>query len=183
MDKKAVLKEVLSVSVYLLIVLIVTYLFIHFVGQRTVVQGESMENTLYDGDNLIVDKISYRFWDPERYDVIVFPYEYAKNTYYIKRVIGIPGDSVYIDANGNIYINDELLVEPYGKESIKEPGIAANTIHLGATEYFVLGDNRNNSLDSREASIGVVTRDEIVGKAWIRVYPFKSFGFINREGK
>lgn len=178
MDKKAVLKEVLSISIYLLIVLVITYLVIFFVGQKTVVVGPSMENTLYDGDNLIVDKISYRFHEPERYDIIVFPYEYRKDTYYIKRVIGIPGDSVYIDGNGNIYLNDELLVEPYGKESIKDPGIASTTIHLGADEYFVLGDNRNDSLDSREASIGVVKKDEIVGRAWLRIYPFKSFGFV-----
>lgn len=178
MNKKAVLKEVLSLSVYLLIVLILTYLVIHFVGQRTVVDGQSMESTLSDGDNLIVDKISYRFHDPKRYDIVVFPYEYRKDTYYIKRIIGTPGDSVRIDQNGNIYINEELLVEPYGKESIKDPGIASTTVHLGADEYFVLGDNRNDSLDSREASIGTVKREEIIGRAWLRIYPFNSFGFV-----
>ena len=84
------LKEVLSTSIYLLIVLLLSYLFVHYVGQRTLVNGESMEDTLQDGDNLLVDKISYRFDDPERFDVIVFKYTHKDNTYYVKRVIGLP---------------------------------------------------------------------------------------------
>ena len=94
---KQILKEVLGTSIYLLVVLALTYLVIAFVGQRTVVHGQSMENTLEDGDNLIVDKITYRFHEPNRFDVIVFPYEYTANTYYIKRVIGLPGETVMID--------------------------------------------------------------------------------------
>ena len=136
---KRVLKEVLGFSIYLLIVLVLTYLIIAFVGQRTVVHGESMENTLYDGDNLIVDKWTYRTHDPVRFDIVVFPYKYEKNTYYIKRVIGLPGESVRIDAYGNIYINDVLLEESYGREAIRDAGLAGNTVYLGADEYFVLG--------------------------------------------
>ena len=88
---KKILKELLGTSIYLLIVLILTFLVVTYVGQRTKVSGSSMEPTLSDGDNLIVDKISYRFFDPERFDIIVFPFRYAEKTYYIKRIIGLPG--------------------------------------------------------------------------------------------
>lgn len=90
-----------------------------------------MQPTLYSGDNLIVEKISYRFNEPKRFDIIVFPYQYAKKTYYIKRVIGLPGETVRIDEEGNIYINDEILEEHYGKEVILSPGLAKDTITLG----------------------------------------------------
>ena len=100
-----VMKEIISTLVYVLGVLTVTWLVITFVGQRTEVDGESMEPMLSNGDNLIVDKISYRFRDPQRYDIIVFPFKYKENTYYIKRIIGLPGETVQIDQLGNIYIN------------------------------------------------------------------------------
>lgn len=178
---KNFLKDLLGMSLYLLGILILTFLVIQFVGQRTVVQGTSMENTLMDGDNLIVDKLTYRFHEPKRFDVVVFPYQQGKNTYYIKRVIGLPGDSVCIDEVGDIYINDEKLAEGYGKEVILDPGMAADTVFLGSDEYFVLGDNRNASADSRDPSVGVIKRDRIIGRAWLRIYPFSSFGFIKHE--
>lgn len=178
---KAVIKEILGASVYLLIVLVLTYLVITFVGQRTVVHGESMENTLTDGDNLIVDKITYRLHEPQRFDIVVFPYQYEKDTFYIKRIIGMPGESVYIDELGNIYINEELLGEPYGREVIKSPGLASTTIYLGADEYFVLGDNRNNSSDSRDPSVGPVKREDIIGRAWFRMYPFNKMGLVKHS--
>ena len=178
---KTFLKDFLGMSLYLLGILVLTFLVLHYVGQRTVVQGESMENTLMNGDNLIVDKLTYRFHEPKRFDVVVFPYRQGKNTYYIKRVIGLPGDSVFIDELGEIYINDEKLVEGYGKEAILDPGMADDTIFLGADEYFVLGDNRNASADSRDPSVGVIKRDEIIGRAWFRMYPFDSIGFIKHE--
>lgn len=86
-----VMKEMISTLLYLLLVLCLTWIVITFVGQRTEVDGASMEMTLMDGDNLIVDKISYRFHDPARFDIIVFPFQYKENTYYIKRIIGLPG--------------------------------------------------------------------------------------------
>ena len=83
-----------------------------------------------------------------------------------------------IDALGNIYINGELLSESYGKEAIKDPGMAANSIYLGSDEYFVLGDNRNNSSDSRDPSVGLIKRDQIIGRAWLRIFPFDKIGFV-----
>ena len=178
---KKVLREILSTSLYLLVVLCITYLVIHFVGQRTQVSGSSMEPKLSNNDNLIVDKITYRFKDPERYDIIVFPFEYEDNTYYIKRIIGLPGETVYIDKEGNIYINDTVLDEAYGREVIREPGRAYEPITLGDDEYFVMGDNRNNSTDSRDPSVGNVKKDRIIGRAWLRIWPFNRFGFIKHR--
>lgn len=175
---KHILKEILSTSVYLLVVLLVTYLIVNFVGQRTEVVGSSMESTLSDGDNLIVDKITYRFRDPERYDIIVFPFQYEANTYYIKRIIGMPGETVRIDNDGVIYINDKELNEYYGKEIIADPGIARNEITLGKDEYFVMGDNRNNSTDSRAASVGNIHRKNILGRAWLRIWPLHEFELL-----
>ena len=178
---KAFFKEVLSTSLYLLGVLAVTLLFITFVAQRTEVIGSSMESALSDGDNLIVDKISYRFRDPERFDVIVFPFQYADNTYYIKRVIGLPGETVQIDAEGNIYVDGEVLEESYGLETIRDPGLAYQEIKLSQDEYFVLGDNRNNSSDSRVSSVGNIKRSAIIGRAWVRIYPFSKVGMVKHK--
>ncbi len=178
-----VLKEILSTGIYLLVVLAITYLIIAFVGQRTEVNGNSMQPTLNDGDNLIVDKISYRLRDPERFDIIVFPFVYKESTYYIKRIIGLPGETVQIDEEGNIYINGEILQESYGREIIKEEhrGIAANPITLGEDEYFVMGDNRNNSSDSRLPEVGNIKRDQIIGRAWVRIWPLKDIEMIAHQ--
>ncbi|MDE6996022.1 MAG: signal peptidase I [Lachnospiraceae bacterium] len=178
---KKVLKEILSTSLYLLFVLCAVYLVIHFVGQRTQVQGSSMEPKLSSEDNLIVDKISYRFHDPERYDIVVFPFRYEENTFYIKRVIGLPGETIRIDEMGNILIDGEILEESYGKEVIQNPGRAYEDIVLADDEYFLMGDNRNNSTDSRDPSVGNVRRDEIIGRAWLRIWPFNKFGFIKHR--
>ena len=176
-----VLKETISFIVYIGIVFLLTYLVIHYIGQRTQVSGSSMEATLSDGDNLIVDKISYRFHDPERYDIIVFPYKYEKNTYYIKRIIGLPGEVVQIDEDGTIYVDGEVLEESYGREVILDPGEAEEPIALGEDEYFVLGDNRKASSDSRDPSVGNILGEDIVGRAWVRIYPFNKMEFIKHQ--
>jgi len=95
-------------------------------------------------------------------------------------VIGLPGETIQIDYDGNIYINGEILEEHYGREILKDPGIAINPITLGEGEYFVLGDNRNHSSDSRFDEVGVVKRSEILGKAWIRIWPISSFGPVEK---
>ena len=175
------LKEILSTSLYLLVVLVLTFLVVTYVGQRTQVIGSSMEPMLSDGDNLIVDKISYRFQDPQRFDIIVFPFQYEENTYYIKRIIGLPGETVYIDENGQIFINDVLLKESYGKEVILDSGRAYEPITLGIDEYFVMGDNRNNCSDSRDPAVGNIHRDELIGKAWVRIWPLNKIGMIKHQ--
>lgn len=179
MNKK--LREVLGTSLYLLVVLAVTFLVVTYVGQRTKVSGSSMEPMLSDGDNLIVDKISYRFSEPERFDIIVFPFRYAEKTYYIKRIIGLPGETVYIDPEGSIYIDGEILTENYGKEIITDPGRAYEPVTLGEDEYFVMGDNRNNSSDSRDPVVGNIHRSEFIGKAWMRIWPLNEIGLIQHQ--
>ncbi|MBQ7956219.1 MAG: signal peptidase I [Lachnospiraceae bacterium] len=182
-------KELLSTSVYLLIVLVATYLIVNFVGQRTIVNGASMEPTLYGtdkndpekvGDNLIVDKITYRFNDPKRFDIIVFPFQYS-DEFYIKRIIGMPGETVQIDEDGVIYVNGTVLKEGYGKEVILDPGRAIEPVTLGADEYFVLGDNRNNSADSRSEVVGNIHREDIIGRAWFRIWPLSRFGILEHQ--
>lgn len=179
-EKETELREVLGWIVYILIVICATYLIVTYVGQRTKVSGDSMQATLYDGDNLIVDKISYRFRDPKRFEIVVFPYRYTKDTYYIKRIIGLPGETVQIK-DGYVYINGELLEENYGLEVMISAGNASEPITLGEDEYFVLGDNRNHSSDSRDSSVGVLHRDELIGRAWIRIWPLDSIGVISHE--
>ncbi|MBQ1171038.1 MAG: signal peptidase I [Lachnospiraceae bacterium] len=175
---KKILRNILDFSLYILIILVLSLLVVKYVGQRTIVLGHSMEPTLSDNDNLFVDKISYRFHAPKRFDVIVFPYQYADKTYYIKRVIGLPGETVRIDEKGEVYINDVLLEEGYGKEIIKDPGMAIDGITLQDDEYFVMGDNRNDSSDSRFVSVGNIKRSQILGKAFLRIYPFTKIGLI-----
>lgn len=173
-----IVKELLSLIIYIGIVVIICYMVIHYVGCRSKVDGSSMYPTLEDGDNLWVDKLAYTIGDPKRFDVIIFDYDL--DTTYVKRIIGLPGETVRIDQAGNIYINDEILEEDYGYETIQPDkiGRAVQPITLGEDEYFVLGDNRNNSRDSRWADVGNIDRDEIVGKVILRIYPFSSFGKV-----
>ncbi len=169
--------ELVNLLVYVAVVFLVTFLVITYVGQRTQVNGESMYPTLYDKDNLIVDKLSYRFRDPERYDIIVFPYQYKEKTYYIKRIIGLPGETVQI-MDGYVYINGEKLEEHYGREVMEDAVLASEKITLGEDEYFVLGDNRNASEDSRFPDVGNIKRKDIIGRAWIRIWPLDRVGGI-----
>lgn len=178
--KPSKLREVLSFLAYAALVFGITFLIITFVGQRTKVSGNSMYDTLENGDNLILEKLSYRFHDPERFDIVVFRYTHRENTFYIKRVIGLPGETVQI-IDSKIYINGELLEENYGYEPIQDAKRASEPITLGEDEYFVLGDNRNDSSDSRDPAVGNVKRSQIIGKAWLRIWPLNKIGFINHR--
>lgn len=180
-DSPGIFRELLSWIFYFIIIIVLTYVIITYVGQRTMVSGSSMETTLSDGDHLLVDKISYRFRDPKRYDIVVFPYKYEKNTYYIKRIIGLPGETVQV-VDGYAYIDGVLLdTDIYGTEVMEDAMMAAEPITLGEDEYFVLGDNRNHSSDSRDPSVGVIRREDLMGKAWVRIYPFDRIGVIRHE--
>ena len=175
------MKEIGEMILYFAIVICSVLFIHHFVGQQIEVSGSSMESTLHNEDHLILEKVAYQFGDPKRFDIIVFrPYIIDKDVYYIKRVIGLPKETVQI-IGSDIYINGELLIEDYGKEAISDGGIAKEEIVLGNDEYFLLGDNRNNSKDSRESSIGAVERDTIIGRAWVRLWPLKSFGVLKHK--
>lgn len=178
--KPGIFREILGFLVYVGIVVGITFFIITFVGQRTYVSGSSMENTLSHGDNLIVDKITYRFSDPKRYDIIVFPFRHEENVYYIKRIIGLPGETIQIQ-DGSIYINGEILNESYGREVMKNAGLAEDPITLGEDEYFVLGDNRNDSMDSRDPGVSTIHRGEIIGRAWVRIWPLDEIGVLKHQ--
>ncbi len=183
--------DLIETVMYCLVALLFAYLIVTFVGQRTVVDGESMYNTLNDGDNIIVEKLSYTFGEPERFDIIVFPHYdeiRGEEVYYIKRIIGMPGETLQI-IDGLIYLIGEdgeksMLEEEYGyyRGGLQMmSGIAASPITIPEGYYFVLGDNRNNSKDSRDATVGLVKGDDIMGKAWLRFYPFDDFGFVTHK--
>ncbi len=173
LQNKLFLYKSLSRQVFSFIVLFVLLIWeVNLVGQGTKVVGSSMENTFMEGDSLFIDKLSYHFTRPERFDVVVFPFEENGSTIlYIKRVIGLPGETIQI-AGDTIYINGEVLKENYGKEAMEEgsEGIALNPYTLGEDEYFVLGDNRNYSIDSRQSYVGPIKEDSIIGKSAFRLW-------------
>ncbi len=174
-EQHPVLKFVLSILVCLFTALLLALLITTYVAHHTSVEGSSMEPTIEDGSQLVVEQISYYLHEPERFDVIVFPNNQGAN--YIKRIIGLPEETIQIK-DGYVYINDKQLEEDYGKEIIEDSGLAVDKITLKKDEYFVLGDNRNGSIDSRRTDIGAVKREQIKGKAWLCFYPFTKFGTI-----
>ena len=172
-------KSVISNILYVAAVILFSFLIVRFVGQRTEVIGTSMVPTLHDGNQLITDKITYRFREPERFDIIVFPHE-PYDEFYIKRIIGMPGETVKIGDDGTIYINGEVLEEKYGYGETYPQEIEGTEVKLADDEYFVLGDNREVSLDSRFEEVGNIPRSIIIGRAWLRLYPFNEFGLLTK---
>jgi signal peptidase I len=164
---------------YASLIFVCIYILPNFVIQRTIVDGSSMENTLFNGEQLYVEKLSYRFDALKRFDIIVFyPYGRENKEYYVKRIIGLPGETVQI-IGSDIYINGEILEEDYGKEPITDSGRAAEPVTLGEDEYFVLGDNRKISKDSRFDEVGNVKKENIGGRAILRIKPLSKFGPID----
>ena len=158
-------------------VIFLAYFIVYYALERTNMVGISMETTLTDKDQIIINKFSYRFSNPKRFDVIVFKKSGKEHSYYnIKRIIALPGEKLHI-RDGVIYINGEAVKDIVKVEAMGNYGLAAEEITLEENEYFVLGDNRNNSEDSRFASVGMIRREEIIGKAFLRISPFN---FVNK---
>jgi signal peptidase I len=149
-----------------------------FVAQPFIVSGASMEETFHSGEYLIVDQLSYRFNEPERGDVVIFKYPKDPSKYFIKRVIGVPGDTVRISGTAVTITNDEhprgfTLDEPY-VDSMRENALSVTT--LNTDEYFVMGDNRDASSDSR--IWGVLPRENIIGRAYVRLSPLSKIELL-----
>lgn len=163
----------------IVIALLIVWFILTFVAQNNQVRGTSMQPTVYANDTIIVNKFIYRFRDPARGDIIVFPtMEEGKEVFLIKRIVGLPGDVVDI-RDGAVYINDKLLEESYiSVTTSTADGQVVFPMTVPKGEYFVLGDNRMVSKDSRYLSIGTVPRSDIVGKASLRIWPFDSIGVI-----
>ncbi len=172
------LKEIGIWAGEILLVMVLAVMLVSFVGFRITVVGASMSPTLESGDEILVNRFTYKVFSPNRNDLIVFlPNGNEKSHYYIKRVIAGPGDKVQIK-DGLVYVNGEQFAEKASVSNIENALLAEDEIIVGEDEYFVLGDNRNNSEDSRYASIGNVKKEYIVGKAWFVVSPWEKFGFL-----
>lgn len=160
------------------VVCLMAFVWVWFFGQQVSTVGDSMKPVLSNGDVVLVNRIRYNAMAPKRGDIIMFKPKGNENVhYYTKRIIGLPGESVEIIEN-RIYIDGEKLEEEYETTDISDVGIADEKIELAEDEYFVLGDNRASSEDSRNADVGNVKREYIYGKAWFVISPWKSFGWV-----
>lgn len=179
--KKRLIKEVILWILTVVIALTAAwYVSFHLLDKSAVI-GDSMSPTLEENDIILIGTMAYRFTEPERFDVIVFKQSSNEHSYYdVKRVIGLPGETVLIDDDGIIWINGERLKEEILVETMSNSGLAEEGITLDDGEYFVLGDNRNHSEDSRFANVGNVLAGDIVGEAWIKLEPFTLISQINR---
>ncbi|SEF39347.1 MULTISPECIES: signal peptidase I [Lachnospira] len=175
-------KQLLFVCKYIvdiIMVIVAAYVLVSFIAYRDTNVGNSMNSILKDGDTVLVNRYAYSLASPKRYDVIAFSVDGVNSSkIYIKRVIGLPGETVLIK-DGKVFINGEELEDDVVDTEILTAGLASTSITLDKDEYFVLGDNRNNSEDSRFSSIGTVKEDNIVGKVWFILSPVKRIKFVS----
>lgn len=180
-EKRTFREKLTSVLLWIfeiLVTVLFAFVLVFFFGQSRTNVGQSMELTLTDGDRVLINTLSYRVGSPSRNDIIAFKPNGSETSHtHIKRVIGLPGETIQIK-DGMIYINDKVYLEKTDYPAMTNGGLADEPITLGVKEYFVLGDNRNNSEDSRYADIGLVNFDYIEGKVWFRISPSDSMGLI-----
>ena len=176
-EQEEMIREIVLWAISILGAILAAFLITKFALEKTTLSDSSMSTTLEKNDQIIINKVLYKISDPKRYDVIVFEQKGKEHIFYnVKRIIGLPGEKVIIKS-GAVYINGDRLEEIAVVTDASNAGLADEEITLGKDEYFVLGDNRINSEDSRYANIGNIKKDDIVGKAWIRLKPF---GFVSK---
>ena len=161
-----------NLGLFILAVLVIAFVLSRFVVERVEVRNHSMEPTLEPDDHVLIDKISYRFKDPERFDIVVFTQK-GTGEGLVKRIIGLPSETVQI-TGGKILIDGEEIEDVDGIDPPMEAGLAAAPIKLAAGEYFVLGDNREESIDSRYEQVGIVTSTRITGRMFMRLLPLSN---------
>lgn len=163
------IKDIFEMIVGSMIVIFLAFVIVFSVGMKTSVVGDSMEPMLYNGQEILMNRVVYRLSSPKRGDVVVFlPNGNQNSHYYVKRVVALPGETIQI-LDGDVYVDGVPLDEDESFDKIIDAGIAENELKLAADEFFVMGDNRNSSEDSRSGNIGAVKKDNIVGKAWFKL--------------
>lgn len=178
-QENTLLLNICKYIVDIIMVVLMAYVLVHYGCARTSISGGSMEPSLMNEDTVMVNRMAYAILKPDRYDVIAFkPDGVESSKVYIKRIIGLPGEKLQI-IDGNVYINGNQLADDVADVDILTPGLAADEITLDEGEYFVLGDNRNNSEDSRFSNIGIVKDKNVVGKVWMIAAPFKRIGIVD----
>ncbi len=165
----ALFREIISWVFWIVISGVIAFVIMYVFGLRTNIVGNSMEPTLYSGQQILIDRLSLNISEPKRGDIVAFQPNGNENShYYVKRVIAIPGETIQI-IDGYIYIDGVILDEQGAYDKIADPGILENPITLNDDEYIVLGDNRNFSEDSRSGNIGIVKSAYMVGKVWFKL--------------
>ncbi len=160
-----------------IVVVAIAVFFVIHLGEEMNIVGSSMSSSLNDGQVILIDRMSYKLRTPDRFDVIVYKSQTTQDQYVVKRIIGLPGETVKIE-DSKIYINGEELEDEYFKGAY-ESGYADKEIEIADDEYFVMGDNRNLSEDSRFEYIGNIDEEDIVGRAWLISAPFSEISFID----
>lgn len=164
-----IIKDIFEMIVGGMIVIFLAFVIVYSVGIKTSVVGDSMEPVLYNGQEILMNRVVYRLSSPKRGDVVVFlPNGNQNSHYYVKRIVGLPGETIQIQG-GRVYVDGVLLDEDETFDKMADAGIAENGLKLAVDEFFVLGDNRNSSEDSRSGNIGAVKKDNIAGKAWFKL--------------
>lgn len=177
-DMKDFMSEVGQWAIMILVVVILAYSIVTFGMQSVTMIGQSMDPALNNQDIVLINKQAYTFKNPQRYDIVAFKLKDDTESYFnIKRIIALPGETIQIK-NGHVFINGEVLNDMPFDDLIMTEGLAIDEIKLDEDEYFLMGDNCNNSEDSRYVNIGNISEKEISGKVVFRIAPRSDFGFI-----